>query len=99
MAPGPELAGRLAAVTGGYGGDPAVALAGLADQEVLGVLAAGGRMAAWATWVQLVALAEFARRRPAWEKGPKFAKEAAEELAWKSGETSCECNLAPLCKR
>src|SRR5437588_12120695 len=61
LAPGKELAGLLAAVTGTDGAP----LRGLSDQEVLGSIAAGGRMAAWAAWVQTVGLAEFARRRPA----------------------------------
>jgi hypothetical protein len=46
LAPGAGLAGRLAAVTGGDG----AGLGSLGDLEVLGVLAAGGRMAAWAGW-------------------------------------------------
>jgi hypothetical protein len=81
MAPGPGLAGRLTAVTGGDG----AALGALSDQEVLGVLGAAGRMAAWSAWVELNVLAEFARRRPSREAGPRFAKEAAEEAAWKTG--------------
>jgi hypothetical protein len=84
MAPGPELAGRLSAVIG-------AGLGGLSDQEVLGVLGAVGRMAAWSAWAELTALAEFARRRPGSGTGPGagpvFAKEAAEEAAWKSGQS------------
>ncbi len=84
MAPGAGLAGRLTAVMGGDGaasGD----LSALSDQEVLGVLGGAGRMAAWSAWAELAALAEFARRRPSRETGHRFAKEAAEEAAWKTG--------------
>lgn len=83
MPAGPVLAGLVEAVTGGDG----TALRGLTCQEVLGVLAAGGRIAAWAGWVQTVALAEFARRRPAAMSGSKAGREAAEEAAWKTAET------------
>ena len=44
-------------------------------------------MAAWAAWVQLVALAEFARRRPQLMSGSRGAREVAEEAAWKIAET------------
>jgi len=83
LAAGPELAALLAAVAGSDG----ATLATLGDQEVLGVVAAGGRMAAWAAWVQLAGLAEFARRRPGVMSNSRAAREAAEEAAWKTGET------------
>jgi hypothetical protein len=57
MAPGPELA---AIATGAC--DPAV-LAGLTDNQVLGLAAAGRRLAGRAAWVQQQAVAEFAARR------------------------------------
>jgi hypothetical protein len=83
MAPGAGLAGRLTAVMGGD--SAASGLSELSDQEVLGVLGAAGRMSAWSAWAELAALAEFARRRPSRETGHRFAKEAAEEAAWKTG--------------
>ena len=83
LAPGAQLAGLLTGVTGTDG----AALRELSDQEVLGVIAAGGRMAAWAAWVQTVGLAEFARRRPGVMSGSTAAREAAEEAGWKTAET------------
>ena len=83
LAPGAALAGLLAAVTGGDG----TGLGSLGDQEVLGVVAAGGRMAAWAAWVQTIGLAEFARRRLGAMAGSRAAREAAEEAGWKTAET------------
>ncbi|HZR53710.1 MAG TPA: DUF222 domain-containing protein, partial [Streptosporangiaceae bacterium] len=88
LAPGAQLAGLLAAVTAcDGGGDGGSGLEALGDQEVLGVVAAGSRMAAWAAWVQLAGLAEFARRRPGVMAGSRAARETAEEAAWKTGET------------
>jgi hypothetical protein len=92
LAPGAELAGQLAAVTAAAGvagvtGDGGAVLGSLGDQEVLGVIAAGGRMAAWAGWVQMIGLAEFARRRPRAMSATRAAREAAEEIGWKTGET------------
>jgi hypothetical protein len=83
LAPGAELAWQLVAATGTDG----AALGTLSDQEVLGVLAAGARMAAWAGWVQTLGLAEFARRRPGIASGSQAAREAAEETSWKTAET------------
>jgi hypothetical protein len=61
LAPGGELA-RLAGLATGDGG---AVLGTLTEEEILGVLGAGGRLAAWAAWIELVTLAELARRRPA----------------------------------
>ena len=83
LAPGAELAGLLAAATG----NERAALRALGDQEVLGIVAAGGRMAAWAAWVQTAGLAEFARRRLGGLSGSRAAREAAEEAGWKTAET------------
>ena len=83
LAPGARLAGLLAAVTGNNG----AVLPALGDQEVLGVVVAGARMAAWAAWVQTVGLAEFARRRPGVMTGSRAAREVAEEAAWATNET------------
>ena len=57
LGPGPELA----AVAAG-GCDPAV-LATLTDNQVLGLAAAGRRLAGRAAWIQHAAVAEFAARR------------------------------------
>src|SRR5580698_9712377 len=59
MDPGSELAGLVTAVTGPDG----KLLGTLTEQEILGVLGAVQRLAAWAAWGELVTLAEFARRR------------------------------------
>jgi Domain of unknown function (DUF222) len=82
MAPGAELAGLVAAVTGTDGS----VLGTLTDEEVLGVLGAVARLAAWAAWGELVVLAEFLRRRPGAMAGSAGARVAAEEAAWKVNE-------------
>jgi hypothetical protein len=83
LAPGAELAGLVSAVTGPGG----TRLGALTDREVLGVLGAGHKLAAWAAWVELVTLAEFTRRRPALAAGVSGARAAAEEAAWVSAES------------
>jgi hypothetical protein len=83
LAPGAELAGLVTAVTGPAG----TGLGTLTDREVLGVLGAGHKLAAWAAWVELVTLAEFTRRRPALATGVSGARAAAEEAAWVSAES------------
>ena len=45
------------------------------------------RLAAWAAWGELVTLAEFTRRRPGAMTGSAGARVAAEEAAWKTGES------------
>jgi hypothetical protein len=83
LAPGAKLAGLVTAVTGSGGSR----LGTLTDREVLGVLGAGHKLAAWAAWVELVTLAEFTRRRPALAVGVSGARAAAEEAAWVSAES------------
>ena len=83
LGPGAELAGLVTAVIGPGG----AVLGTLTDREVLGVLGAGHKLAAWAAWVELVALAEFTRRRPALAMGISGARAAAEEAAWVSAES------------
>jgi hypothetical protein len=83
LAPGSKLAGLVTAVTGSGGSG----LGTLTDREVLGVLGAGHKLAAWAAWVELVTLAEFTRRRPALAAGVTGARAAAEEAAWVSAES------------
>ena len=83
MAPGAVLAGLVAAVTGPGGS----VLGTLTDQEVLGVLGAVQRLAAWVAWGELVTLAEFLRRRPDAMAGSAGARVAAEEAAWKTNES------------
>jgi hypothetical protein len=57
MAPGPELAALAAGAC-----DPGM-LAGMTDNQVLGLAGAGRRLAGRAAWIQLTAAAEFAARR------------------------------------
>ena len=61
MAPGALLATLLDAVTGEGGSG----LAGLADDQLIGVVSAARRMESRAAWTLMAALAELARRRPA----------------------------------
>jgi hypothetical protein len=83
MAPGAGLAGLVTAVTGPGG----TVLGTLTEEEILGVLGAVQRLAAWAAWGELVTLAEFTRRRPDAMAGSAGARVAAEEAAWKTGES------------
>jgi hypothetical protein len=83
LAPGAELAGLVAAVTGPGG----ARLGALTDREVLGLLGAAHKFSAWSAWLELVTLAEFTRRRPALAKGVSGARAAAEEAAWVSAES------------
>ena len=81
MAPGALLATLLDAVTGEGGSG----LAGLADDQLIGVVSAARRMESRAAWTLLAALAELARRRPADEPGDDgeygFSEFAADEVA------------------
>src|ERR1700678_654026 len=83
LAPGAVLAGLVTAVTGPRG----TVLGTLTEEEILGVLGAVQRLAAWAAWGELVTLAEFLRRRPGALAGSAGARVAAEEAAWKTNES------------
>ena len=83
LAPGAVLAGLVTAVTGPRG----TVLGTLTEEEILGVLGAVQRLAAWAAWGELVTLAEFTRRRPGAMAGSAGARVAAEEAAWKTNES------------
>src|SRR5579859_857368 len=61
MAPGALLATLLEAVAGEDGSG----LAGLADDQLIGIISAVRRMESRAAWMLMAALAELARRRPA----------------------------------
>src|SRR5579863_3066201 len=63
MAPGALLATLLDAVVGEGGSG----LAGLADDQLIGVISAARRMESRTAWTLMAALAELARRRPAAE--------------------------------
>src|SRR5580693_2629327 len=80
MAPGPLLGMVLHTVIGEDG----AGLPGLSDDQLIGVLSGGRRMEAWTAWVQLAAMRELARRRPAVEPGDSgragFSDYAADEL-------------------
>jgi len=60
MAPGALLATLLDAITGEGGSG----LAGLADDQLIGIISAARRMESRTAWTLLAALAELARRRP-----------------------------------
>jgi len=80
MAPGGLLATVLHTVIGEGGSG----LPGLSDDQLIGVLSGGKRMESFAAWVQLAALRELARRRPAVEPGDTgragFSDFAGDEL-------------------
>ena len=80
MAPGALLGTVLHAVIG----DDGAGLPGLSDDQLIGVLSGGRRMEAWTAWVQLAAMRELARRRPAVEPGDSgragFSDYAGDEL-------------------
>ena len=102
MAPGPLLGMVLRTVIGENGSG----LPGLSDDQLIGVLSGGWRMAAWAAWVQLAAMRELARRRPAVEPGDTgrfgFSDFAADELMaqfhlrWEAaiGQIAYACTVA-----
>jgi hypothetical protein len=77
--PGPGLAQALAATAGGDG----AGLAGLADDQLLDVIAGGRRMSSWSAWIELAAMAEYGSRHPAGkgEPGP-FSRGAADEIGF-----------------
>jgi hypothetical protein len=81
MAPGALLATLLDAITGEGGSG----LAGLADDQLIGVVSAARRMESRAAWTLMAALAELARRRPADEPADTgrygFSDFAADEVA------------------
>ncbi|MBV9445096.1 MAG: DUF222 domain-containing protein [Streptosporangiaceae bacterium] len=83
LAPGPQLAGLLHAVAGTDG----AALGTLTEAEVLGVVAAARRMAAWGAWAETVALAEFGQRRAAPGEPAGVSRGAADEIGWKNRMT------------
>ena len=74
------------------------ALAGLSDSQVLGLAAAGRRLAARGTWVQQAAIAEFASRRlePDAKKATSlgFTEFAPDELAAELASTNTVAELA-----
>ena len=80
MAPGPLLGTVLHAVVGRGGSG----LPGLSDDQLIGVLSGSRRMEAWTAWIQLAAMRELARRRPAVEPGDTgrsgFSDFAADEM-------------------
>jgi hypothetical protein len=81
MAPGALLATLLDAVAG----DGGSGLAGLADDQLIGIISAARRMESRTAWTLLSALAELARRRPVTEPGDDgeygFSEFTADEVA------------------
>jgi hypothetical protein len=82
MAPGPLLAAVVGAVTGEDGSG----VAGLSDDQLIGIIAAARRLESRAAWTLLAAVAEFAARHPGTSLEDQFA---ADELA-------AELHLTPL---
>jgi hypothetical protein len=74
MAPGPLLAAIVGAVTGEDG----AGVAGLSDDQLMGIIAAARRLEARAGWTLMAAVAEFAARHPGTSVEDQFA---ADELA------------------
>jgi hypothetical protein len=81
MAPGPLLATLLEAITGEGGSG----LAGLGDDQLIGIISAVRRMESRTAWMLMGALAELARRRPATEPADSgqygFSDFAPDEVA------------------
>ena len=92
MAPGPLLATVVHAITGEDG----AGLAGLADDQLIGVMSAVRRIESRAAWTVMAAMREFARRRPAQDSTARgssgLGEFAGDELAgtlhltWQSAE-------------
>jgi len=92
MAPGPLLAMVVHAITGEDG----AGLAGLADDQLIGVMSAVRRIESRAAWTLMAAMREFARRRPAQDSTARdssgLGEFAGDELAgtlhltWQSAE-------------
>jgi hypothetical protein len=82
MAPGPLLAAIVGAVTGEDG----AGVAGLSDDQLMGIIAAARRLESRAAWTLMAAVAEFAARHPGTSLEDQFA---ADELA-------AELHLTPL---
>jgi uncharacterized protein DUF222 len=81
MAPGALLATLLDAIVGEGGSG----LAGLADDQLIGIISAARRIESRTAWTLMAALAELARRRPVTEPGDDgeygFSEFAADEVA------------------
>jgi hypothetical protein len=96
LAPGPLLATIVDTITG----DGGEGLAGLSDDQLIGVIAAVRRMESRAAWYLMAAVREFAVRRSAGQKGPDefAADELAHELhlTWASaaGQMEYACAVA-----
>jgi hypothetical protein len=82
MAPGPLLAAVVGAVTGEDG----TGVAGLSDDQLMGIISAARRLESRAAWTLMSAVAEFAARHPGTSLEDEFA---ADELA-------AELHLTPL---
>jgi hypothetical protein len=82
MTPGPLLAAVVGAVTGEDGSG----LAGLSDDQLMGIISAARRLESRAAWTLMAAIAEFAGRHPGTSLEDHFA---ADELA-------AELHLTPL---
>jgi Domain of unknown function (DUF222) len=75
MAPGPLLATIVHTVTG----DDGAGLAGCSDEQLMGIISAGRRMAARGEWTSMAAIAEYAARHSGSRPADEFAHD---ELAF-----------------
>jgi Domain of unknown function (DUF222) len=75
MAPGPLLATIVHTVTG----DDGAGLAGCSDEQLMGIISAGRRMAARGEWTSMAAIAEYAARHSGSRPADEFAPD---ELAF-----------------
>jgi hypothetical protein len=76
MAPGPLLATVVHTVTG----DDGSGLAGLSDDQLLGIISAARRLESRTAWTLMAAVGEFARRAGTGVEGEFAADELASEL-------------------
>jgi hypothetical protein len=90
MAPGPLLAEVVHAVTGEDG----AGLAGLGDDQLIGIISAARRMESRAAWTLLAALRELARRRPPGQEPGDTAQCGVSDFA--ADEVADELHLTVL---
>jgi len=88
MVPGALLAAVAQVVTGEGGSG----LAGLSDDQLVGIVSAARRMESWSAWMGMAAVAEFAARRPALS-GPHTGTAAQQAAEFAADELADELHL------